>query len=85
MKKKEVKACYFRLPAKLKQRLDDLSKKTQNPKSKLIVEALEAYLENYDNDGEDFSFAIDALEELKDGNYNKASKKIDKAVKKLQK
>ncbi|KGI55409.1 ribbon-helix-helix domain-containing protein [Campylobacter sp. MIT 97-5078] len=85
MKKKEVKACYFRLPANLKQRLDKLSKKSAKPKSKLIIEALEAYFENYDSDGEDFSFAIDALEELKDGNYDKASKKIDKAVKKLQK
>ncbi|EAK3222471.1 CopG family transcriptional regulator, partial [Campylobacter coli] len=34
---------------------------------------------------EDFSFAVNALEELKDGDYSKASKKIDKVVENLQK
>ncbi|EAO7293067.1 CopG family transcriptional regulator, partial [Campylobacter jejuni] len=32
----------------------------------------------------DFDFAIEALEELKDGDYQKASKKIDKIVKNLK-
>ncbi|MFK0405536.1 CopG family transcriptional regulator, partial [Campylobacter jejuni] len=34
-----------------------------------------------DNELGDFDFAIEALEELKDGDYQKARKKIDKIVK----
>ena len=50
-------------------------------KSEIIRESLKLYFEkNYE-----FSSAIEALEELKDGNYKKASKKIDKVVKDLKK
>ncbi|EJS9182120.1 CopG family transcriptional regulator [Campylobacter jejuni] len=49
-------------------------------KSTIVKEAIEAYL----NEVEDFSFAVNALEELKDGDYQKASKKIDKIVKNLK-
>ncbi|EAH7508372.1 ribbon-helix-helix domain-containing protein [Campylobacter coli] len=69
------------MPLELKERLDNLSKNLSKPKSSIVREALEAYL----NEIEDFSFAVNALEELKDGDYSKASKKIDKIVKNLKK
>ncbi|EOA7138919.1 CopG family transcriptional regulator [Campylobacter jejuni] len=74
--KRNVKTYSFRMPLELKERLDNLSK----PKSTIVKEAIEAYL----NEVEDFSFAVNALEELKDGDYQKASKKIDKIVKNLK-
>ncbi len=80
MKKAKLSSCYFRLSADLKKRLDELSKSSKKPKSHIIIEALESYL----SEGEDFSFAIEALEELKDGDFKKAGKKIDKVVKKLK-
>ncbi|EJH7068594.1 CopG family transcriptional regulator, partial [Campylobacter coli] len=42
-------------------------------------------LQKESDDLGDFDFAIEALEELKDGDYSKASKKIDKIVKNLKK
>lgn len=81
MKKAKLSSCYFRLSADLKKRLDEFSKSSKRAKSHIIIEALEEYLAQQD---EDFSFAIEALEELKDGDFKKAGKKIDKAVKKLK-
>ncbi|EAI9593264.1 ribbon-helix-helix domain-containing protein, partial [Campylobacter jejuni] len=78
--KRNVKTYSFRMPLELKERLDNLSKNLSKPKSAIVKEAIEAYL----NEVEDFSFAVNALEELKDGDYQKASKKIDKIVKNLQ-
>ena len=79
--KQDVKTYSFRMPLDLKERLDNLSKNLSKPKSTIIKEAIEAYL----NEIEDFSFAIHALEELKNGDYRKASKKIDKVVENLKK
>ncbi len=79
--KQETRNYSLRMPLELKKRLDNLSKNLSKPKSSIVREALEAYL----NEIEDFSFAVNALEELKDGNYSKASKKIDKVVENLQK
>ncbi|EAL3694636.1 ribbon-helix-helix domain-containing protein [Campylobacter jejuni] len=73
--KRNVKTYSFRMPLELKERLDNLSKNLSKPKSTIVKEAIEAYL----ND-----FAVNALEELKDGDYQKASKKIDKIVKNLK-
>lgn len=78
--KRNVKTYSFRMPLELKERLDNLSKNLSKPKSTIVKEAIEAYL----NEVEDFSFAVNALEELKDGDYQKASKKIDKIVKNLK-
>ncbi|EFO9540869.1 ribbon-helix-helix domain-containing protein [Campylobacter jejuni] len=77
--KRNVKTYSFRMPLELKERLDNLSKNLSKPKSTIVKEAIEAYLKV-----EDFSFAVNALEELKDGDYQKASKKIDKIVKNLK-
>ncbi|TQR29195.1 CopG family transcriptional regulator [Campylobacter sp. MIT 99-7217] len=82
MKTMKTVACYFRLDSKLKKRLDELSINTKKSKSSILVEALELYLAEHEN--EDFSFAIEALEELKSGDLKSASKKIDKVVKKLK-
>lgn len=79
MKKEELKACFFRLPAHLKDQLDQYSQSNLVSKTKVITQALEMYFETC----EDFCSAIEALEELKDGNYKKASKKIDDVIKKL--
>lgn len=76
----KFKNCYFKIPIKLKKRLDNLSKNLSKPKSTIIREALEIHL----NEIEDFSLAINALEELKDGDHQKASKKIDKVIKNLR-
>ncbi|EAK0997221.1 ribbon-helix-helix domain-containing protein [Campylobacter upsaliensis] len=70
----------LKLSPTLKERLDALSKNLSKPKSAIVREAIEAYL----NEIEDFSSAINALEELKDGDYKKASKEIDKLVKNLK-
>ena len=70
----------LKLSPTLKERLDALSKNLSKPKSAIVREAIEAYL----NEIEDFSSAVNALEELKDGDYKKASKEIDKLVKKLK-
>ena len=70
--KRNVKTYSFRMPLELKERLDNLSKNLSKPKSTIVKEAIEAYL----NEVEDFSFAVNALEELKDGDYQKASKKL---------
>lgn len=78
--KRNVKTYSFTMPLELKERLDNLSKNLSKPKSTIVKEAIEAYL----NEVEDFSFAVNALEELKDGDYQKASKKIDKIVKNLK-
>ena len=78
--KLNLKNFSFKMPAELKERLDNLSKNLSKPKSTIVKEALEAYL----NEIEDFSFAVNALEELKDGDYKKASKKIDKLIKNLE-
>ncbi|KAA6224976.1 ribbon-helix-helix protein, CopG family [Campylobacter sp. LR291e] len=75
--RKETKMYSLRLPEELKNKLDKVSKKLGKPKSVIIREAVTAFLD----DMQDFSTAINALEELKDGDYNKASKKIDKLVK----
>lgn len=83
MKSKKNATCYFRLSTDLKKRLDKFSKSAKRPKSHLIIEALELYLNEQEHD--DFSFAIEALEELKSGDLKTASKKIDKVVKKLKK
>ncbi|ELM1504758.1 ribbon-helix-helix domain-containing protein [Campylobacter jejuni] len=74
--KRNVKTYSFRMPLELKERLDNLSKNLSKPKSTIVKEAIEAYL----NEVEDFSFAVN----LKDGDYQKASKKIDKIVKNLK-
>ncbi|EMF1292494.1 ribbon-helix-helix domain-containing protein [Campylobacter coli] len=79
--KQETRNYSLRMPLELKKHLDNLSKNLSKPKSSIVREALEAYL----NEIEDFSFAVNALEELKDGDYSKASKKIDKVVENLQK
>lgn len=81
-KKQDIKFFSFRLSASLKKRLDKISKSLSKPKSVIIREALELYLD--ENEFEDFSSAINALEELKDGDYEKAKKKIDKIVKDLK-
>lgn len=78
--KNEMKLYSLRLSTQLKKRLDKLSKNLSKPKSVIVREAIEAYL----NEVEDFSIAVNALEELKDGDYKKASKKIDKIVKNLK-
>ncbi|HDZ4945097.1 ribbon-helix-helix domain-containing protein [Campylobacter jejuni] len=78
--KHNAKTYSFKIPLELKERLDNLSKNLSKPKSVIVKEAIEAYL----NEVEDFSFAVNALEELKDGNYQKASKKIDRIVKNLK-
>ncbi|EAH5200309.1 ribbon-helix-helix domain-containing protein [Campylobacter upsaliensis] len=70
----------LKLSPTLKERLDALSKNLSKPKSAIVREAIEAYL----NEIEDFSSAVNALEELKDGDYKKASKEIDKLVKNLK-
>ncbi|MBS4274884.1 putative transcriptional regulator [Campylobacter vulpis] len=70
----------LKLSSTLKERLDSLSKNLSKPKSVIIREAIESYL----NEIEDFSSAVNALEELKDGDYKKASKEIDKLVKNLK-
>lgn len=70
----------LKLSPTLKERLDALSKNLSKPKSAIVREAIEAYL----NEIEDFSSAVNALEELKDGDYKKASKEIDKIVKNLK-
>ncbi len=70
----------LKLSPTLKERLDALSKNLSKPKSAIVREAIEAYL----NEIEDFSSAVNALEELKDGDYKKASRKIDKLVKNLK-
>ncbi|EGK8032860.1 ribbon-helix-helix domain-containing protein [Campylobacter upsaliensis] len=70
----------LKLSPTLKERLDALSKNLSKPKSTIVREAIEAYL----NEIEDFSSAVNALEELKDGDYKKASKEIDKLVKNLK-
>ncbi|EDP6891031.1 ribbon-helix-helix domain-containing protein [Campylobacter upsaliensis] len=70
----------LKLSPTLKERLDTLSKNLSKPKSAIVREAIEAYL----NEIEDFSSAVNALEELKDGDYKKASKEIDKLVKNLK-
>ncbi|MCW1360020.1 ribbon-helix-helix domain-containing protein [Campylobacter sp. US33a] len=79
--KEEFKSYSLKLPTKLKNRLDQISKNLSKPKSIIIREAIETYL----NEFEDFDFAIEALEELKDGNYTEASKKIDKVIAHLKK
>ena len=79
--KTEMKNYSLKLPSTLKKRLDALSKNLSKPKSAIVREAIEAYL----NEIEDFSSAVNALEELKDGDYKKASKEIDKLVKNLKK
>ncbi|SUW97100.1 ribbon-helix-helix protein, CopG family [Campylobacter jejuni subsp. doylei] len=78
--KHNVKTYSFRIPLELKERLDNLSKNLSKPKSAIVKKPIEAYL----NEVEDFSFAVNALEELKDGDYQKASKKIGKIVKNLK-
>ncbi|MDO4674186.1 ribbon-helix-helix protein, CopG family [Campylobacter sp.] len=78
--KNEVKIYSLRLSAPLKKRLDRLSKNLSKPKSAIVREAIEGYL----NEIEDFSTAVNALEELKDGDYEKASEKIDAIVKNLK-
>ncbi|TNH32259.1 ribbon-helix-helix protein, CopG family [Campylobacter helveticus] len=78
--KTEMKNYSLKLPSTLKKRLDALSKNLSKPKSAIVREAIEAYL----NEIEDFSSAVNALEELKDGDYKKASKEIDKLVKNLK-
>ncbi|ASQ31029.1 putative DNA binding protein [Campylobacter avium LMG 24591] len=82
--KKQVKSvsCSFKIPAELKQSLDTLSKNTERTKTSIIIEALQLYIAN--NEKDDFSFAIDALEELKSGNYKKADKKLDDVIKQLK-
>ncbi|EAI4456193.1 ribbon-helix-helix protein, CopG family [Campylobacter upsaliensis] len=70
----------LKLSPTLKERIDALSKNLSKPKSAIVREAIEAYL----NEIEDFSSAVNALEELKDGDYKKASKEIDKLVKNLK-
>ncbi|MBS4234809.1 ribbon-helix-helix protein, CopG family [Campylobacter vulpis] len=70
----------LKLSSTLKERLDSLSKNLSKPKSVIIREAIESYL----NEIEDFSSAVNALKELKDGDYKKASKEIDKIVKNLK-
>ncbi len=70
----------LKLSPTLKERLNALSKNLSKPKSAIVREAIEAYL----NEIEDFSSAVNALEELKDGDYKKASKEIDKLVKNLK-
>lgn len=83
MKKKEdIQFFSFRLSASLKKRLDEMSKNLSKPKAAILREALELYLN--ENELEDFSSAISALEELKDGDYKKARKKLDKIIKDLQ-
>lgn len=83
MKKKEdIQFFSFRLSASLKKRLDEMSKNLSKPKAAILREALELYLN--ENELEDFSSAINALEELKDGDYKKARKKLDKIIKDLQ-
>lgn len=73
--KRNVKTYSFRMPLELKERLDNLSKNLSKPKSTIVKEAIEAYL----NEVEDFSFAVNALEELKDGDYQiKLSKILNK-------
>lgn len=88
--KKEAIAYTFRMPPKLKKRFDDLSKNLSKPKSVIVREALEKYFKDLEStsfdssDMEDFSQAIEALKDLKEGSHKKASKKIDKVVKNLQ-
>lgn len=48
--KHNVKTYSFRMPLELKERLDNLSKNLSKPKSAIIKEAIEAYL----NEVEDF-------------------------------
>lgn len=50
--KQETRNYSLRMPLELKERLDNLSKNLSKPKSSIVREALEAYL----NEIEDFSF-----------------------------
>lgn len=80
--KEEAKTFCLRVPVKLKQRLEEVSKSNRKSQSKLIIEAIEFYLA--ENENLDLSFAIEGLEELKDGCSDKSCVKLDAAVKKLK-
>ncbi|AJC88030.1 ribbon-helix-helix domain protein [Campylobacter insulaenigrae] len=64
------------LSQELFDRLDKTAKLAKKKKAQILRDALENYLD----DMEDFAPAIEALEDLKDGN----SKKLDSIIKKLK-
>ncbi|EAJ5678774.1 TPA: CopG family transcriptional regulator, partial [Campylobacter lari] len=64
------------LPLELYERLNQTAKFSKKKKAEILRNALENYLDEI----EDFAPAIEALEDLKDGN----SKKLDNIIKKLK-
>ncbi|MBX1885877.1 ribbon-helix-helix protein, CopG family, partial [Campylobacter peloridis] len=64
------------LSAELYERLDQTAKFSKKKKSQILRDALENYLDEM----EDFAPAIEALEDLKDGKYQK----LDSIIKKLK-
>lgn len=79
---KEMKTFCLRVPTDLKHRLEELSKHSNKSQSKLIIEAIEFYLN--ENEHLDLSFAIEGLEELKEGCSEKGCVRLDEVVKKLR-
>ncbi|TXE84866.1 ribbon-helix-helix protein, CopG family [Campylobacter peloridis] len=64
------------LSTELYERLDQTAKFSKKKKSQILRDALENYLDEI----EDFAPAIEALEDLKDGKYQK----LDSIIKKLK-
>ncbi|EAI4440706.1 CopG family transcriptional regulator, partial [Campylobacter lari] len=64
------------LPLELYERLNQTAKFSKKKKAEILRNALENYLDEI----EDFAPAIEALEDLKDGD----SKKLDNIIKKLK-
>ncbi|MBX2078245.1 ribbon-helix-helix protein, CopG family [Campylobacter peloridis] len=64
------------LSIELYERLDQTAKFSKKKKSQILRDALENYLDEM----EDFAPAIEALEDLKDGKYQK----LDSIIKKLK-
>ena len=74
--------CSFSVDASLAKKLEKMSKNLGKSKSEILREALSSYI-NY-NETDDFSFALDALNELKSGDHGKDVKKLDDVIEKLK-
>ncbi len=70
------------LDKSLNKELEKMKNELGKSKSAIIREALSYYIKN--NELDDFSFALDALNELKSGDYTKAAKKLDDVIAKLK-